>query len=297
MASINTYNDDSSSSSTGGSTVIMATASASGDASMITGVNSFDTTVPGSISTATINVASDGVNIETLTEIVPVNINSQSIDFQDGVIPIQWLYEAESILKKSPSTLTALGDLYIGYFNRAPDALGLVAWAAGVSQGESLQTIAESFAKSSEFFTNYPNVGAQASDSDLISFISTVYINILDRQPDSGGLAYWLGLMKSEDISPGVLITSIINAVHGENGTPDANFLAGKENVALHFAVTDGLTNGAQASAVMNQFNTIYSIHGLSEAINSANAMADSYAANRATTPELVVHLVGVPGV
>lgn len=78
--------------------------------------------------------------------------------------------------------------LYEAFFHRQPDAGGLAFWIAKRKAGTKLGVIASSFAGSSEFGSTYGNV----SDS---AFVALVYANVLEREPDSAGLAHWVGKM------------------------------------------------------------------------------------------------------
>lgn len=80
----------------------------------------------------------------------------------------------------------AIVRLYAAYFLRLPDAGGLDYWAGRVAGGQSLTSVSAFFARSSEFVTRY----GQLSNAD---FVRRVYQNVLGRQPDASGLAYWKG--------------------------------------------------------------------------------------------------------
>ncbi len=79
--------------------------------------------------------------------------------------------------------------LYEAFFLRAPDAEGLAYWAGQAAGGASLEVIASAFAQSGEFQTQYGALTDQ-------QFIELVYDNVLNRDPDGEGLAYWLGLLQ-----------------------------------------------------------------------------------------------------
>ena len=74
--------------------------------------------------------------------------------------------------------------LYQAYFLRTPDAPGLDHWVAKHRAGQSLSSISEHFATSSEFKTRY---GALAT----AAFVDLVYRNVLGRAPDQRGAAFW----------------------------------------------------------------------------------------------------------
>ena len=73
--------------------------------------------------------------------------------------------------------------LYLAYFGRLPDAEGWEYWNREFATGSSLGDISASFAVSSEFTrTSVP------TDDE---FIAHVYHQVLDREPDPDGFAYW----------------------------------------------------------------------------------------------------------
>ncbi|MFN8016845.1 MAG: DUF4214 domain-containing protein [Acidimicrobiales bacterium] len=74
--------------------------------------------------------------------------------------------------------------LYWAFFLRTPDANGLQFWVNRLGNGWTLQRVAKQFAASSEFQTKYgKKTNAQ--------FVTLIYQNIFQRDPDPGGLAYW----------------------------------------------------------------------------------------------------------
>lgn len=81
--------------------------------------------------------------------------------------------------------IAPLARLYFAYFNRIPDYGGLQYWIGQYKAGMSLCGISESFAASSEFTSTY---GSLSDDQ----FVALVYQNVLGRDPDAGGLSYWL---------------------------------------------------------------------------------------------------------
>lgn len=76
--------------------------------------------------------------------------------------------------------------LYTAAFDREPDEVGLGYWIEQLDNGASLQAAASGFIHSAEFASLY---GANASDT---TFVTKLYNNVLDRDPDQGGLNYWL---------------------------------------------------------------------------------------------------------
>lgn len=60
-----------------------------------------------------------------------------------------------------------------------------------LDEGGSLKLAASGFIHSTEFERLY---GANASDT---LFLTKLYNNVLDRNPDQGGLDYWIGQLNS----------------------------------------------------------------------------------------------------
>ncbi len=77
--------------------------------------------------------------------------------------------------------------LYLGFFERDPDPLGLAYWFEQVAADVSLDVVASSFAIASEF-----ERGQSVPDG---VFIDAAYARILDRLPDQAGRDYWLSTL------------------------------------------------------------------------------------------------------
>lgn len=76
--------------------------------------------------------------------------------------------------------------LYVAFFRRFPDPAGFDYWVGVRNGGSSLESIAASFAGSTEFVQTY---GSLPDDR----FVELVYNNVLGRVPDGAGAAYWQG--------------------------------------------------------------------------------------------------------
>lgn len=90
--------------------------------------------------------------------------------------------------------------MYRAAFKRVPDEAGLGFWMAAAEAGMPLNTIAAQFAASKEFTDLY---GAGISHSAAIKLM---YNNVLGRDPDQGGLDYWLGAMAAGYTLPQLLV-------------------------------------------------------------------------------------------
>lgn len=85
--------------------------------------------------------------------------------------------------------------LYQAAFDRTPDKGGLGFWIGQMDRGADLHTVANAFVSSTEFRDLY---GATASNGAIVT---ALYANVLDRAPDAGGYAHWLGLLDSKKLT------------------------------------------------------------------------------------------------
>lgn len=76
--------------------------------------------------------------------------------------------------------------LYRAAFDRAPDLEGVGFWITQLDRGMSLQQVASAFIGSAEFHGLY---GSAPGDAQ---FVELLYRNVLHRQPDDGGYAFWM---------------------------------------------------------------------------------------------------------
>ena len=94
--------------------------------------------------------------------------------------------------------------LYRAYFLREPDQSGFGYWYLQSARGQSLASISETFARSSEFRRRYGNV-------DDRRFVDLVYRNVLGRAPDAAGSAHWLAQM-AKGASRGSVMVAFSNS-------------------------------------------------------------------------------------
>lgn len=173
---------------------------------------------------------------DTLTHI-------QKVRFADQTLNMSWFTEAATLPAEQFVSLT---EMYIAYFNRAPDSIGLNYWASQFSEGMSLPQIAASFFVQPETIAQYP------PGMSTQTFVAEVYQNVLGRSPDAAGLSYWMNQLDSGAVSKPIFILAIINGAQASTGNPaDALYLSNKALVGTHFALANGLSNVTQAHAVM----------------------------------------------
>lgn len=89
--------------------------------------------------------------------------------------------------------------LYRAFFDREPDPRGAEYWFGVMNRGGSLDDIAEYFTRSAEFDRAYRGTSNH-------EYVSRVYRNVLGRNADAGGFAYWLGLLDQGRVSRGGVV-------------------------------------------------------------------------------------------
>lgn len=161
------------------------------------------------------------------------------------------------------STRQALTAIYIGYYDRAADPAGIQFWEQVVANTSlDLVAITTDFAGQSETQAVHPFFADPATSSPA-TFITSLYQNLFNRDPDAAGLEFWSNALQDAidgvegAITVGQIITSIIEgAVDVEGGTQDRTTILNKIEVGLDWteaaeaAEIDYTSNAAaQASA------------------------------------------------
>jgi len=115
----------------------------------------------------------------------------------------------------TPNSLL-ITQLYVGYFNRAPDPEGLNYWVGRLEAGMTLPQIANSFAVQPEATSTYPWLAAPNLDVGIPEFITSVYQNLFERNPDPAGLAFWTQELLNGK-PPGQFILDVISGAQGDD--------------------------------------------------------------------------------
>ncbi len=126
--------------------------------------------VPDLAEDGTVTLAPPGGR-DTLTDI-------ERIDLADG----SFLYD----LALGSAEVDLGYRLYAAAFARTPDEAGLRFWVARFQEGVPLEAIAEAFTGSPEFALLF---GEDPTDA---AYITALYRNVLEREPDQPGFEFWL---------------------------------------------------------------------------------------------------------
>ena len=111
--------------------------------------------------------------------------------------------------------LQAIQQLYLGYMGRAADQAGLNYWSNAIATGRaSVEGIAASFTESQEYRSQYEGLPADA-------LVSKIYRNVLGREAEPAGKAYWVNELVSGKISPRTIVLAMI---YGMSSADRQNF-------------------------------------------------------------------------
>jgi hypothetical protein len=174
-------------------------------------------------------------------------------------------------------------ELYIGYYNRAPDPAGMQFWLSALAGGETLTQVANQFANSSESTALYPYLTLPGVVS-ASSFVTSVYDNILNRAPDAAGLAFWTAELTSGAVTAGSFIVTLEASVNMQTGTADAITLADKGTVAEDYVLRIAAANipfsQASAHAVMAPVSGVGNSPVTSAEVTAGEAITTNYITN-----------------
>ena len=179
-------------------------------------------------------------------------------------------------------TFESVVEMYIAYFNRAPDAVGLAFWGTAFASGMSLEEIATEFATQPETLATYPE------DMSNLRFVAEVYENVLGRAPDIDGLLFWSEQLDEGVIGRGGFILAVLDGV--QDGSADRAYLDQKTDLGALFAVHRGMSNTDAAAQVMALFDG--SADSLADAVDAVEVLYA--AAQDAANGDFLMPLVGV---
>lgn len=195
----------------------------------------------------------------------------------------------------SEADFTAFVEMYIAYFNRAPDAIGLGFWGSAFANGATMDEIAGMFADQPETLATYP------ADTSNIRFVADVYDNVLGRSPDIEGLRFWTDALDSGEVGRGEFILEVLRGVKADapadatqdfidRQAADRAYLEAKTDLGTLFAVHRGMSNVDDATMVMELFD------GSAESLATAVEAVDTLytAAQDSVNGDFLMPLVGV---
>ena len=226
----------------------------------------------------------DGNGTDLVNEIEFLDFDTEVFDFIDPDVGLD-VTQFGGTTNLSAGEFENFIELYIAYFNRAPDAIGLNFWGTAFASGTSLEEIATLFAGQPETVEAYP---AGTSNED---FVTTVYNNVFGRVPDQLGFDFWVDQLNRSDVTGVTRDQFILEALGGvEEGSADRAYLDDKVDIGAYFAVSKGMSDLDNASAAMAAFD------GSEASKDNAVAAIDGYH-QEALDPDSGEFLMPVVGV
>ena len=144
-----------------------------------------------------------------------------------------------------PSTysLDYVQKAYVAYYGRPADPGGQNYWAARMdAEGGSLSAIIAEFGNSAEFNQRYGGLSYSA-------LVTKIYQQALGRDPDSGGLAYYVGELQA---GRRTLQSITLDVLNGATTPPDSTVVSNKLEVAANYTarVAAGCAYGTEQDGV-----------------------------------------------
>jgi hypothetical protein len=160
------------------------------------------------------------------TEVSDVMINRDGTDTLSNVERLQF---SDINLALDIGPTQNAGSVYMLYkaaFNRAPDEGGMGYWLAQKDGGANIVTdIAQGFVNSGEFTAKYGTNPTNAS------YVDKLYLNVLGRAGEAGGVAYWNQELNAGNISKAAVLVQFATLAEGASLVADliANGIAYEE--------------------------------------------------------------------
>ena len=230
----------------------------------------------------------DGDGTDTLIDV-------EFLDFDSGAFDPFDLTAFGGTADLSSADFENFIELYIAYFNRAPDAVGLNFWGTAFANGTSLEEIANLFIDQDETRATYPS---SLSNAD---FVTAVYANVLGRAADQVGYDFWVGVLDDGSVGRDQFILAILGGAKADpppgataefitQQLADQSYLSNKTDLGAYYAVHKGMSDVANASAAMALFD------GSQTSLDAAVTAIDGYyqSALNATTGEFLMPVIGV---
>ncbi|MCX7558509.1 DUF4214 domain-containing protein [Sulfitobacter sp. F26204] len=185
-------------------------------------------------------------------------------------------------------------ELYIAYFNRAPDAIGLNFWGTAFAGGTTLEQMATLFIDQDETRATY------AADLSNADFVAAVYNNVLGRAGDQEGVDFWLGHLNDGTVGRDQFILGVLggakspiaNATEAQmiQQAADQQHLSIKTDIGVYYSITKGMSDVSNASAAMALFD------GSASSVTAAQNAIDGYYASAldGDSGTFLLQLVGV---
>lgn len=189
-------------------------------------------------------------------------VNQISAKFSDVTVNLVIGDKSKTI---SAANLKMLLELYIAFFNRVPDADGMVYWIDQVKNGMTMDQLANNFYNAAIHYTTLTGYSDTMSNAD---FVKIIYENVLGRSgataPPAADINYWANDLTSGRATKGTLIATMLNSAHTFAG--DATWgwvpqlLDNKFSVGQFFAIEQGLNYATPEESITKTMTIVKKI-------------------------------------
>ncbi|MFK7835540.1 MAG: fasciclin domain-containing protein [Sulfitobacter sp.] len=223
-----------------------------------------------------------GTGTDTLNTVEFLEFRDGSSFVADGKIDLGVLQGAANV---SGAQLETLTELYVAYFDRAPDAFGLLFWANALDEGVSLREVAELFFQQPETQAKLPDTLTAAE------FVDLAYSHVLERTADAEGRAFWIEALESEGVSRAEFMLELIAGARANDAAAaDVRTIEDKADIGVSYALINGLTNATNADSAMDA----YERDNAAETLQTAQDLINGFASAATGGQEVTVQLVGI---
>jgi cyclophilin family peptidyl-prolyl cis-trans isomerase len=181
--------------------------------------------------------------------ITNLSVNQTTVKFNDFSVSLLAGDKSKTI---SETNLNSLIELYIAFFNRVPDAEGMMYWIDEIKAGKTIEQLADNFYSVA---IETPTITGYSQNMTTEEFIKKIYLNVLSRSEiDQEGLNYWSNELNSGKQTRGNLIRTIIDSAHKYKGHASfgwvANLLDNKVTVGNYFSIQQGLNYNSREESI-----------------------------------------------
>ncbi|MBR7799130.1 peptidylprolyl isomerase [Undibacterium fentianense] len=181
--------------------------------------------------------------------VTSLQTSQTSIKFTDFTVSLLAGDKSKTI---AAADLNSLIELYIAFFNRVPDAEGMIYWISEIKAGKTIEQLADNFYSAAITLTEVTGYSDSMSNSD---FVKKIYKNVLGRdEVDQEGLNYWTTELNRGSKTRGNLIRTIVGVAHGFKGDSQygwvADLLDNKVTIGTYFSIQQGLNYNTPTESI-----------------------------------------------
>lgn len=187
--------------------------------------------------------------------------------------------------------ITVVHEIYLAYFGRPADDGGLAnftAYLASIGAPTELGALAQAYGVNPQLravidtFANSPESQALYGKGSSAAFVDAVYLQLLNRQPELGGLDFWFQAIEHGVLGRSLASLSIAAAALGNTGSDqgriDAQVLAAKVRAAAYFSTAvklapagtyEGEPSALEARVIMNSVTASTDLAAFQQIVNT----------------------------